>query len=493
MSQTPSPVITEVLDRLLDFQSKSALLTQHRRPYVISDEALTAQNKKWADRTDLDRQLLRAERARESRWAVDGGLIKSSADRMFLQQVDLSLLTSLCEQGFFSEVPGVIQDDGGYNIAGCTMLKDYASYGRIVMVSDELGGTARLLSSVSVPGRQSALGRCFSLLHEAAHCEFGLLSAPFQPQDNLVPDPVIDAFNSWVFRRFINNREDHVAVLEESFCDCYSLMVLLKSTGFDQDTKDVASAICCVRKTRREDRERKISTRPSSYRLLDPMPSHGTDFAIEKMLAGIDSWKDLDPKSMKEKAKAYASDGFLDLIDPDRLSVRGRRVGEFFRAGVANPSLGEKTPRSLLTRCADLLFVVGFAGHEGNEHRTRQWINDHLSDHPLRPLAIQALDDLLPSCQSFFATKGPEYSDARERDHPGEQKDHGTQDLCDIVLAYRERPSTIAAFEEAARMERRAACVVADFLAMPRPEPLLEEDQEPSSALQDVPPRPRFR
>lgn len=445
------------------FQERALPECVGRTDYVISEVALVINDKAWDDRTSLDFQLLRAERARKARWQVDGGVTKTPGERAFLEATDQLLLNLLEEEGFLTTAPQVIQDDGNYNLPGCAAIQEGGSARRILMVSDERGNHPHV---VTEPGKKSALDRCRVLLHEAAHCEFDRFRAPFQPEDNDLPIEAIDAFNHWVFKPFFAHREDHRSVLEESFCDCYGGMMLLKVTNFDLEAFAILQSLIEKRQSRREEVEAKVNPDRcrKAWRLLSPMPTHSTDFALRRMMEDVDNWKDLTPQQMQDKAKAYASDGFMDVINPERLNSRGARVGEYFRDGVINPSLGREDMMSLLSFNAYLFTVIGLAGMEGNEIPTRQWLDTHLHSHPMQETTLRTLAELLPQCRDFYQAAGPNFVEALRRNQP--EAVCATSKLQqDVLIPYRERADVMETWATLDTLEKQACRVLAQALS----------------------------
>lgn len=151
------------------------------------------------------------------------------------------------------------------------------------------------------------LFRQMSLLHEAGHCLLGSIQNPLRGTG--LPQEAEQALNQWVLGpNAVKN--PFGAQFNESGADCLGLMEMLAQNHFSPASIDHLNAWYAQRRAARLKQEFAGQSWND-----DP---HATDFAIKHLIDHLDEVRHADPSDYKNMALTFASQGFIDWLNPSR-------------------------------------------------------------------------------------------------------------------------------------------------------------------------------
>ena len=259
---------------------------------------------------------------------------KTDTFRTQLTDLDHAFLTLCCQRGFFglTHYPVVRDVDRG-TFAGVLVTDDLlADRGTfsislpgithgIQIQSNHAGAVWAPEGLIKAAGQAikqtpevMVVDRWYALLHEAAHGLHHHLRQPFRMHGM---DPMmVDAINDFAVHPRLSTR--HSRVFQECFADVYASMVLLEMLQAHPSAVHVVARWHAIRGIIRTMQEAN-----------DPDPAqldnvHLTDCAMDGL--GRVGWRGT-PKDIQHRALELASQGWLDLIDPQR-PVLGRSDGQ---------------------------------------------------------------------------------------------------------------------------------------------------------------------
>lgn len=357
-------------------------------------------------REEQDHQRVLSAHERHARAEASAmGVWKNETDRLSLEAMDQSLLVAMHEQGWLGHVPIHQERPNGFPIPGPVSFNTPGAPGVTYMVSNAQGdfhwegepGKAEHRLELNGQGNHRTLARWQVLLHEAAHCEFPLMEAPFCPTEGQWSDQAVEAFNQWVASPVTNRRSDFRSVLNECFADVYGAMMLLHYTGHASDTQAILNQVLAVRVEDRQRADEEMASLADAWLPGAVADVHATDFALKRALDDREAWKGLSPQVLRQLACQYASDGLVDFIDPKRHTPSGYPIG-----GMLCEELGsaERLRASLTGYEAVLghLWVSKIRGGDPEKH-----LRDVLGAHPAGPMLEHAWQWMKPRLEDVFA------------------------------------------------------------------------------------------
>jgi hypothetical protein len=256
---------------------------------------------------------------------------KTEETRALLESVDRKLVDRLVNAGYFEQTPNLMDVDmEGYGRSQARAAIDDAGW--VMLKSSRQGDVLEM--AVENPKNQNdvkrSLARWSTLLHEVAHCEFAQIAEPFQPSRGQLDQKTVEALNRWTMGRVVGDNKLYRTLLNESFADVYSAMLLVEATqGSDEGMAVVKQVI----------HKRTVDQAHNEKSWLNGewmLGVHNTTQALERMMEDMPNWRGLGPIDLRQRALAIASDGFMDSIDPKRHTAEGFPVGQAMRRALGD-------------------------------------------------------------------------------------------------------------------------------------------------------------
>ena len=195
--------------------------------------------------------------------------------------------------------------------------------------------------SQSLSRSSSPVPQWLVLLHEASHQEFELNPQPFCPTPSHAAQSHLSGTDVQQIGKWNSSRSEFMyGVLNESFADVHAMMLLISSVEGAQ-RQHVINELKMVRNTRVRIGEEEDQKFVEEIRAIGHLKAHHhkhqTAPAIDHMFNRLDEWVDLPPDQMRQMAFQLSSDGFVDLINPNR-KVNGFPVGLVNRFPLITPN-----------------------------------------------------------------------------------------------------------------------------------------------------------
>lgn len=309
------------------------------------------------------------------------------AQRAKVEALDQAMIQLLADQGHLPGVPKV-KSKAVHQVSRARVSSALRIASAISISHDDTGRVRPLVPTEGPSTWQDrpsldSWSHWGTLLHEAAHCTFAKLPRPFQT-DRLDPTLVED-LNAFLLGPMADGRAFLHKVLNESFADVYSTMLLDTLAGGDRGMRQEVGNLRHVRQFMREQ-----DFDPSlARRELVVSSPHQTDLALALAWDDRQAWKGQPAPVLLASAQRYASEGLLTLMQPGRV----------FKDGTA---LDDRMIGYLEREFAKFLTdgpLVSMVAHEViTPHRSRMgaW-RDAYPDHPALTLMDTLVDKLQPA------------------------------------------------------------------------------------------------
>lgn len=333
---------------------------------------------------------------------VDPATLMDAADARFLASTDARLLAALAAQGYLPPPPQIHARQLAVGEAGPTAFAAPGVPGVVTMATDRLGGLLDALptsprhrvalaeeaSEGRVPGffgehERQVFDRWFGVIHEAAHCAFAQIGTPFAPSPDRCSPAATKAVNRWVTGRLHAGVPGLSQALNEAHSDALAAMLLLEATDHHPQARLVVEEWRVERQKNREADE-----------YAGGLPTHPTEWTLERVLAQPDEWRGQPPAALRALALRYASDGWLEMVHPDRVLPDGEPQGTRLIASLLPSGL-------LADGLADALESMAWSHAWGG--RPRAWLEAELGSHPLYPVARRVWERLEPQLEAVLA------------------------------------------------------------------------------------------
>lgn len=342
-------------------------------------------------------------------------------DKEVLDRIDTGLINSLVNKGYFDQVPNIINRSIDLFGGSPSAIVPMEAQGIVRMNSDRMGdyfsafpeGTqgkallAKQWSRGEVPDRQehvySVYMRWFILLHETTHCLYGKPSSPFDPTPGVLDEETVGLVNRWIVGGLGTAGAAARELLDENHSDVYAVMLLLEQTDHDPVARKVVNDILEVRRKGQQEADRELIEQkdwPEKGGIVD---THCTCWALERAMENVDQWRGASPERLREMARRYASDGFVDLVDPKR-TLMGENVGKLTLERVVPGSLKQKDLTKLIVMMA---YSYSLNGHP------ERWLEKQDKTHPLHAMVRQSWEEFFPKLRQLLA------QDLKEDRYPG--------------------------------------------------------------------------
>jgi len=273
----------------------------------------------------------------------DAGILAGNVKKRFrgtvfqkIEEIDQNLLTAFRERGYFSSIPKIHHEtpEDKRQRSAVSTFSDGTGYMFLRNTSDGLPSDLFLLRKQNA----DTWDRWFIVLHETAHCSLRTEDNWFAPSkgyfslDDKNDQRCVEEINRWSVDLAKNSmnieNNDYLnsffaRSLDEAFADCFAAMMLLKESDFHEGAVAAVKRMEQGRLLEQKELDRQIATFKTNDNVLVNY-YHACPFALASVLAKRNDWQNLPPEKVKQKAKEYASNAFLDYINPYR-SLEGNQ------------------------------------------------------------------------------------------------------------------------------------------------------------------------
>ena len=261
--------------------------------------------------------------------------MKSERVRQAIQEIDQKLLNRVYNLSYISspiDTREMGQEDHALVEFGPHVYRPTRNKAEIRTLGNAQGQIDSFLETTQNSSTLKTFSRWFTLLHEAAHVEYLKLNHPFTPKNanEILSEESVAAFNRQIFSP-LNNHPAR-SILDECFADCYGAMVLLEISGHHLDALETIHLIKEERAALRLKDEKEDEADYIRGSDMLGVREHTTDFALHRMLKDKANWKGKSPTDLKILAAQYSSDGFMDIVDLNRVAGKSHySAGKYAR------------------------------------------------------------------------------------------------------------------------------------------------------------------
>ena len=387
---------------------------------VLYDTLIPWGKKEVRDRRNHQNRVRLGEKARAEIEAeiIDKETQPNQADVAFLSEQDQRLIDALVAKGGLLQRPEL--RNGPLNLKGFGPHAMGTPRGTnfVFMEGDRLGDFYGSLAALPYPefanlgknieqirpesgDKPMVYRRWMVLIHEAAHCDFAAMPAPFKPTVPGWSEEAVGKINQWVMGDMALGSPSARTLLNENHSDALSAMLLLEATGHDPEAINTVRRAWSQRAHNRDQLEL-FEKKHNPQRPTGAFPTvHATEWTLKRVMEDIDSWKGKPLPELREKALEYASNGLVDFLDPNRKLSNGKKVGnahlQHFLA--AEPSID---------RIRSQLGLAVLAHAQG--HDVESWLSEKQSTSPAGQVIHEAFAQARPFVDA--ALDQPLFTDA---------------------------------------------------------------------------------
>lgn len=337
-------------------------------------------------------------------------------DMEWLDKQDHDLLRALVNRGYLTAMPQHRSVHHSFFEQGPHARTAPGTAGTAVLPGDRMGSLldllpedpgARLEVALKLSRGEEDMGmtdhakaiyeRWYVLLHEVGHCEYSRLETPFQPSPGRTGEAHAAAVNRWMVGPLGVASPGTYNLLNEAHSDALAAMVLLEATNHDPRAMAVLEEQMEGRRVALEWSDGEMIKQAANNDLTkgDFASVHAaTKIALAHVLENVEQWKGKPADQIRQLAQQYASDGFMDYLNPSRTLEDGTPIGTIL-ADNAVPDA--PLLNTLVGRCEYLT-----ATYVRNADPV-SWLNGH-ADHPAAAMLLQTWANALPDLQKALAS-----------------------------------------------------------------------------------------